>query len=260
MTQYLPDSSAERTIRIVTLYPEVMNVYSDRGNLIALLARCRRLGVGYELTEVGIGDVLPSGADLVLVGGGQDREQQRVARDLQVHGPMLREWVEQDVAVLAVCGGFQLFGNGYRTMSGEELPGIRIFDVVTVASGAGWERCIGDVLAESTLEDVGEVVGFENHGGRTYLGPGVSPFARVVCGYGNNGDDGSEGALNRQAIGTYLHGSVLPKNVALTDRLILAALRHRYDSAEALPAILDTYAERAHGVAVEIARRRSRRA
>jgi CobQ-like glutamine amidotransferase family enzyme len=259
-----PEQTAERTIRVVDLYPEVMNVYADRGNLIALRARCARLGVGCEVTAVGLGDSLPAQADLVLIGGGQDREQRRVVGDLAARGETLRGWADEDTAMLAVCGGFQLFGNSYRTADGEELPGIGIFDVVTVAPGPGWERCIGDVLAQPLLgaqhglDGLSEVVGFENHAGRTYLGPGARAFARVLRGYGNNGDDGSEGAVYRQAVGTYLHGSLLPKNVALTDRLILAALRHRYGDSATIEPAEDAYAERAHRSAVAVAKRRGR--
>ena len=252
--------TAERSIRVVSLYPQVMNVYADRGNVIALAARCRAHGVGCELTAVGIGDPLPAEADLVLIGGGQDREQRRIAAELAARGPQLREWVEQDAAVLAVCGGFQLFGHFYRTAQGEELPGAAVFDATTVAPGPGWPRCIGDVLAVSELDGVGEVVGFENHGGRTYLGPGARPFARVLHGYGNNGHDGCEGALYRQAVGTYLHGSLLPKNPALTDRLIAAALRHRYGPTAPLASLDDPYAKRAHDAAAGVARQRGRAA
>jgi len=255
----MSERAPERTIRVVTLYPDVMNVYADRGNLIAVRSRCRQHSVGCDLTAVGIGDPLPAEADLVLIGGGQDREQRRIARDLATRGPLLREWVEQDAAVLAVCGGFQLFGRFYRTGDGEELPGVGVFDAATVAPGPGSPRCIGDVLADAEVEGVGQVVGFENHGGRTYLGPNAQRFARVLHGHGNNGDDGSEGALHRQAIGTYLHGSLLPKNPALTDRLIVAALRHRYGPEVDLSPVPDHYAERAHAAAVEVARRRGRR-
>lgn len=251
--------NAERAIRAVVLYPEIMDVYADRGNLTALRARCKALGVALEVANVGLGDPLPSEADLVLIGGGQDAEQQRVAPDLFERGPTLRRWVEEGAAALAICGGYQLFGQAYRTGAGEELPGIGVFDVTTVAPPLGWERCIGDVLAESIVDDVGDVVGFENHGGRTYLGPRAAPFARVHFGYGNNGDDPSEGAVYREAIGTYLHGPVLPKNPRLLDRLILAALRHRYGPDEVLPETpMDQWAVRAHARAAEVAQARGR--
>ena len=250
-----------RTIRVVVLYPDVMNVYADRGNVIALRARCRALGVGCEVTDVTIGEALPAEADLVLIGGGQDREQRRVAADLEAKGATLRGWAEADTPMLAVCGGFQLFGQFYRTATGEELRGIGLFDVTTVAPPPGAPRCVGDVLAlvdGGGGDGVGEIVGFENHGGRTYLGPGARPFARVEHGFGNNGIDGTEGAVYRQAVGTYLHGSLLPKNPAVTDRLILAALRHRYGADARIEPIEEPYATRAHAAAVEVARRRGR--
>lgn len=250
-----------RAIRVLTLYPDVMSIYADRGNLIALRARCRQYGIDCDVTAVSIDDDLPAEADLLLIGGGQDQEQRRIAADLAARGQRLRDWAEDDVAMLAICGGFQLFGHFYRTAEGEELPGVAIFDVTTVAPAPGAARCIGDVLAEAPPEDggVGEVVGFENHGGRTYLGPKARPFARVRHGYGNNGEDGTEGAVYREAIGTYLHGSLLPKNPAVTDRLILAALRHRYGPGVALgPLPPSRYAERAHEAAAAVARRRGR--
>ncbi len=251
--------TSERGIRAIVLYPEIMDVYADRGNLIALRARCGTLGVALEVANIGLGDPLPTEADLVLIGGGQDAEQRRVAPDLVERRDTLHRWVEEGAGVLAVCGGYQLFGHAYRTGAGEELPGIGVFDVTTVAPPAGWERCIGDVLADSLVEGVGEVVGFENHGGRTYLGPRAQPFARVRFGHGNNGDDPSEGAVYREAIGTYLHGPVLPRNPALLDHLILAALRHRYGPAEALPdAPGDEWAARAHVAAADVARVRGR--
>ncbi len=248
--------SAKRTIRVVVLYPDVMNVYADRGNVIALQARCRALAVGCEVIEVTLGESLPVEGDLVLIGGGQDREQRRVAADLEAKGATLRAWAEQDAPMLAVCGGFQLFGRLYRTSAGEELPGVGLFDVTTVAPAPGASRCVGDVLAFA--EGVGELVGFENHGGRTYLGPRAQPFARVEHGFGNNGIDGTEGAVYRQAIGTYLHGSLLPKNLPLTDRLILAALRHRYGSDVHIEPVDEPYAARAHASAAQVARQRGR--
>ena len=252
-------SSPPRSIRVLVLYPEVMDVYADRGNLIALRARAAAHDIDLEVTNVGLGDPLPEDADLVLIGGGQDAEQRRVAADLVARGPRLRAWVEEGAGVLAVCGGFQLFGHSYRTAEGEDLPGIGVFDVTTVAPPPGWDRCIGDVLAVANFEDVGELVGFENHGGRTYLGAQARPLARVLFGHGNNDDDASEGAVYREAIGTYLHGPVLPKNPALTDRLLLAALRHRYGVAATLEAVaVDRWAERAHSTAAVTARLRGR--
>ena len=253
---------ATQAIRVVWLYPELMNVYADRGNVIALRARCEARGIACEVERVELGTRLPKQADLVLIGGGQDREQRRAAPDLQRHAPRLLEWAAEQVAFLAVCGGFQLFGTGYRTARGEELPGVGLFDATTVAPPPGAERCVGDVLATCELPGVGEVVGFENHGGRTYLGPGGRPFARVRYGWGNNGADGTEGAIVGEAIGTYLHGSLLPRHPQLSDRLIAAALGHRYGPGEVLPVLPvlaeDGFATRAHRAAAGVARRRGR--
>ena len=251
---------SNRSIRVVALYDDVMNVYADRGNVIALRARAAEHGVDAQVMGVSLGDALPASADLVLIGGGQDREQRRIAEDLAARGPQLRAWADEAVAMLAVCGGFQLFGQFYRDATGAELPGAGVFDVTTVAPGPGWPRCIGDVVAISMVPGVGELAGFENHGGRTYLGPTARPFAMVEYGFGNNGDDGTEGAVRDEAIGTYLHGSLLPKNPALLDHLIGAALRHREGAAsEPLALLAAPYAERAHAAAVQVARRRSRR-
>lgn len=247
-----------QTIRVVTLYPGLMNVYADRGNLIALRSRAEARGIGCEVSAVELGGALPDAADVILIGGGQDREQRRVAPDLQRHAEALRGWVEEDVAVLAVCGGFQLFGHWYRTAFGDELPGVGIFDVITVAPGPRLERCVGNIIERSDFHGIGDVVGFENHAGRTYLGPDAAPFAKVIRGWGNNGADGTEGVAHRRAIGTYLHGSVLPKNPRITDVLIAAALRHRYGDVGPLPSLEAPLAERAHRAAVEIALRRGR--
>ena len=244
-------------IRVVSLYPDVMNVYADRGNLLAIRDRAAARGIDLEEFDVSIGDPLPPAADLVLIGGGQDREQQRIAAELAARGETLRAWAEDDTAMLAVCGGFQLFGRWYRDKRGNLLPGAGLFDATTVAPGPRAGRAVGDILIASDLPEVGAVVGFENHAGRTYLGHAARPFGRVSHGRGNNGDDGTEGAIYRQTIGTYLHGSVLPKNPALLDYLLAAALSHRSGERVSLQALPAPYAERAHEAAAEIARRRS---
>ena len=249
--------SSDLALRIVSLYSDVMNVYADRGNLIAIRNRAAERGIAIEVFEVSLGDQLPPDADLVLIGGGQDREQHRIADELAAHGPRLREWVEADAAVLTVCGGFQLFGRWYRDQRGEIISGVEIFDVTSVAPGPKASRGVGDVVARSTVGSIGEVVGFENHAGRTYLGPTATPFASVEHGFGNNGADGTEGAVYRNAIGTYLHGSVLPKNPALLDHLLATALSHRRGKAVVLEPLPTPYADRAHTSAVAVARRRS---
>jgi CobQ-like glutamine amidotransferase family enzyme len=250
---------SERALRLVVLYDDVMNVYADRGNEIAVVRRAADHGIDVDVTRVTIDSPMPAEADLVLIGGGQDREQRRIAGDLAARAGALRTWLEDDVAMLAVCGGFQLFGRWYRDTQGTLLEGAGVFDIVTVAPGPGWPRCIGDALVQPLDGSLGEIVGFENHAGRTYLGPGARPFARVLHGYGNNGEDGTEGAVAREAVGTYLHGSLLPKNPALLDRLLGAALRHRYGPTAALAPKPALRAERAHASAVEVAKRRSPR-
>ncbi len=245
-----------RSLRLAHLYPDVMNIYGDRGNVIALRYRCEARGIALEVTDVSIGDPFDaSDFDLVLIGGGQDREQRRIADDLVSKGDALRAAVEDDLPVLAVCGGYQLFGHRYIDHEGGVIPGIGVFDVETRHPGPRADRCIGDVVLAT---DLGEVVGFENHGGRTYPGPLAKPFGKVVRGFGNNAGDGTEGTRYRNAIGTYLHGSLLPKNPALTDELIRLALKHRYgEDVELLP--LDDGMElKAHGVATQVAGRRSR--
>ena len=259
-------AAMDRSIRVVTLYEDVMNVYADRGNRLALAARAAEHGVAIEVSSVSLGDASPETADLVLIGGGQDAEQHRIAGDLAARSSTLHAWADDDVAMLAVCGGFQLFGHWYRDARGETIDGVGLFDVTTVAPSSGaahrWSRAIGDVLATATVEGVGEVVGFENHAGRSYLGPAARPFASVEFGHGNNGDDGSEGAIYRAAIGTYLHGSLLPKNPALLDQLLDAALAHRYgppDGGSHLDALPAPWADRAHEEAAAVARRRAPR-
>ncbi len=252
------DVSQYPALRVVTLYPDVMNVYADRGNLIAVRGRAAEYLIPLEVTAVSLGDELPEEADLVLIGGGQDQEQHRIAPELAARGAVLRSWVAGGTAALAVCGGFQLFGRWYRDQDGAVLPGVGVFDAVTVAPGPDARRAVGDVVVRTDLGAIGEVVGFENHAGRTYLGPAGRPFGAVRYGLGNNGVDRTEGARFRNAIGTYLHGSVLPKNPALLDHLLALALSHRTGRSLSLPARPAPAAELAHRSAVAIARRRSR--
>lgn len=243
-------------LRVAHLYPDVMNIYGDRGNAIALRYRCEARGVACEVVDVHAGDPFDVAAfDIVLIGGGQDREQRRIADDLVSKGPAIRQAVDEGLPVLAVCGGFQLFGHRYIDHDGGVIPGIGVFDMETRHPGPRADRCIGDVVVETHL---GEVVGFENHGGRTYLAPGQQPFGAVVRGRGNNAEDGTEGARRQNAIGTYLHGSVLPKNPALADELILTALRRRYGDHVDLPPMDDRAETMAHRAAARVAARRSR--
>ncbi|MGE5595381.1 MAG: type 1 glutamine amidotransferase [Hyphomicrobiales bacterium] len=243
-------------LRLAHLYPDVMNIYGDRGNVIALRYRCRARGIDLEADDINVGDRFePADYDLVLIGGGQDREQRRIADDLVAKGPALRAAIDDGLPALAVCGGFQLFGHRYVGHDGGVIPGIGVFDLETRHPGPVADRCIGDVVLATGL---GDVVGFENHGGRTYLGPKATPFGRVKRGFGNNAEDGTEGARYKNAVGTYLHGSLLPKNPALADELILAALRRRYGPGVELPPLDDAAEQAARRVAEAVAERRSR--
>jgi CobQ-like glutamine amidotransferase family enzyme len=218
---------SDRILRLGHLYPSLMNIYGDRGNIICLQRRCRLRGIDLQVTALEPGDDLtPDAYDLLFMGGGQDREQTLVSVDLALHkGPPLREAVEAGVPFLSVCGGYQFAGRFYRGANGEELAGAGIFDMYTLHPGPKAKRLIGNLAAQ--WEDT-TLTGFENHGGRTYLGPGVEPLARVLHGFGNDGASGFEGAHYKNAFGCYLHGPVLPKNPALADRLISLALEHRY--------------------------------
>ncbi len=241
-----------RQLHIAVLYPQLLNLYGDRGNARAIERRCARRGIDTSTTHVEIGDRWsPHDADIILVGGGQDREQRRVESDLQQRADDLRNYVADDGVTLAVCGGFQLFGQHYRGYDGDVMQGIGVFDAVATHPGPQIARCVGNVVA---LWEGETVVGFENHGGRTYLNEGQQAFADVVSGFGNNGGDGLEGARVRNAFGTYLHGAVLPKNPHLADRLIALALERRYGAASAqLEPIDDLAAVRAHAEALHTA-------
>jgi CobQ-like glutamine amidotransferase family enzyme len=202
-----------------------MNIYADRGNLLLLERRCGWRGIGFELTASGLGDRLdPDAADLYYIGGGQDRDQKLCALDLsEVKRDSLHAVAERGGVILAVCGGYQLLGRSYH-LGDEELPGIGLVDAVTVR--ADGPRLIGNVAIEVELDPGSRRVlaGFENHGGRTHLGSGARPLGRVLRGHGNNGSDGFEGVRERNVIGTYLHGPLLPKNAWFADWLVAAAL------------------------------------
>jgi len=236
-----------------------MSVYGDRGNVLTLVRRAEWRGVPISVCEVSVGDPLdPSEVDLIFFGGGQDREQSVVSPDfLRQKGAAVVQAVEDGAALLSVCGGYQLLGTSYTTVDGHELPGAGLFDVRSVP---GPRRHIGNVLIQTTLGGPARtLVGFENHSGRTYLGAGVSPLGRVLVGAGNNGEDGTEGAVYRGAIGCYLHGSLLPKNPWLADRLLAAALRHRAGTDVELAALDDSLENEAHEAVAARIRTRSGR-
>ena len=212
------------------LYGTKMNIYGDRGNVLALAQRARWRGIAPEVREIGLREPIPDDVDIFFFGGGQDQEQVAVSRDLRGEkGERLKAAVDDGAALLAVCGGYQLLGHEYRPHAADPLPGIGLFDLV---SEAGPERFIGNVVVDSQW---GELVGFENHSGLTFLGERATPMGRVRVGRGNNGRDATEGAIYRHAVGCYLHGALLPKNPALTDWLIQAGLRRRYGTFDLAP-------------------------
>ena len=213
-------------IRVGHLYPEYLNIYADRGNIAVLARRAALRGHELDVLSISVGDeVRPDQHDLLYIGGGQDREQALIAPDLAAKGPGIEAAVAAGAALLAVCGGYQLLGRGYLGRHGDSMPGIGLFPHETVA---GEKRMIGDVLLECELEP-GEprtIAGFENHAGRTRLDPGAVPLGRVVAGFGNDGESGYEGVRVGRALGTYLHGPLLPRNPWLADWLLSQALAH----------------------------------
>jgi CobQ-like glutamine amidotransferase family enzyme len=235
-----------------------MNIYADRGNMLLLQRRCEWRGIGFALSSAGIGEPLdPDGADLYYIGGGQDRDQRLCAFDLaESKRGALHAAAARGAVVLAVCGGYQLLGRSYQ-LGQESLPGVGLVDLWTVretdsGNGTSASRLIGNVAIEVTLEE-GQpprvLAGFENHGGRTHLGPSARPLGRVLKGFGNNGEDGHEGVRRGNVIGTYLHGPLLPKNVWFADWLIQAAL----GGSEPLASLDDELEQRAHAEALRAA-------
>jgi len=222
-------------LRICHLYPDLLNLYGDRGNIMVLAQRARWRGVDVAVVEVTLGRTAPGDADLYFLGGGEDRQQRIAADDLAARqrGP-LTDAAAAGAVVLGVCGGYQLLGRFYRSADGRDLPGVGLLDLWTEHPGAGSRRLIGNLVVQP---DGGgpALIGFENHGGRTYLGPGARPLGRIVLGFGNNGRDGGEGGVAAHVYGTYLHGPLLPKNPVFADRLIREALERRHPGCELAP-------------------------
>ncbi len=239
---------------IAHLYPELMGIYGDRGNVLALARRASWHGHEVEVRHLTRGERPELGSvDVLVLGGGQDKEQVVVCEDLQ--GPLgreLRAAVEDGLVVLSICGGYQLLGHYYQPHRGDRLPGIGVFDAYTVA---GPERFIGNVVISSPLlpGEAQTVVGFENHSGLTFLNPGCQPLGAVLKGKGNNGRDGLEGAVYKNCFGTYLHGPVLPKNPRFVDHLLKLALARRYGEAP-LTELDDRVEAAAHQAAVRLPR------
>lgn len=214
------------SLRITPIYPELLSIYADRGNVRVLEQRARWRGIDVDVLPLDLGaDLDPAATDVILLGGGQDRDQALVADALQRQVPALRSAIDDGVPVLAVCGGYQLLGHGYRDQSGRMTPGTALVDLETIA---GPDRLIGNVLVEVEIgERRMQMVGFENHAGRTTLGGGVEPLGRVLAGAGNDGASGYEGCRVGRILGTYVHGPLLPKNPWLADLLLAWACEHR---------------------------------
>jgi CobQ-like glutamine amidotransferase family enzyme len=233
-------------LRVCALYPDLMNIYADRGNLLFLQRRCEWRGLGFTLSGAGIGEpVDPDAHDLLYLGGGQDRDQALCAVDLATaKRDAVHAHAERGGVVFAVCGGHQLLGHSYA-LGDEELPGLGLVELRTVREEG--PRLIGNVAIEVDLPGAGGprvLAGFENHGGRTHLGSGEAPLGRVLNGHGNNGKDGFEGVRRGHVIGTYLHGPLLPKNAWFADWLIATAL-----GLDALAPLDDTLEDAAHASA-----------
>jgi CobQ-like glutamine amidotransferase family enzyme len=233
-------------LRVLSLYPEQMNIYADRGNIIFLRRRCEWRGIGFVHEGAGPGEAIdPAAHDLIYIGGGQDRDQRAVAADMVASKrEAIAAAADDGAALLAVCGGYQLLGHSYQ-LGEEKLPGLGIADLETVREPG--PRLIGNVTIEADLGDGSRLIaGFENHGGRTYLGTDARPLGKVVSGHGNNDRDGFEGVRRDNVIGTYLHGPLLPKNAWLADHLIALALERRYGKRPDLEPLDDELEAAAH--------------
>lgn len=240
-------------LRLLSLYPDQMNIYADRGNILFVQHRCEWRGIGFEVTRCGPGDRFDPGEfDLIYMGGGQDRDQKAVARDLlETKQETMTAAKESGVAILAVCGGYQLLGESYE-LDGETIAGLGLVDLLTVREPG--PRLIGPVAIEVDLGEGPRILaGFENHGGRSRLGR-AEPLGRVVHGHGNNGEDGFEGVKEDNLVGTYLHGPLLPKNAWFADHLIATGLEHHHGQRPDLEPLEDQLEDAAHEAAVTAAR------
>jgi CobQ-like glutamine amidotransferase family enzyme len=219
---------------IAHLYPELLNIYGDKGNVTAFIQRCLWRGIDIEVHDINLGDVIdPNLYDFYFIGGGQDQQQIMIADELQRQKKNLTRAVNNNAVFLAICGGYQLFGHYYKTGSGEKIPGISIMDAYTIA---GNTRYIGNVTVKTDFldENFNTLVGFENHSGLTYIQGDTKPLGVIQIGNGNNGKDKTEGAIYKNIFGTYMHGSLLPKNPHFTDYLITLALKRRHNNFELL--------------------------
>ena len=233
-------------LNICHLYPDILNLYGDRGNIITMKRRLEARGIGVTIEECSIGQSIDIDKhDIFFIGGGQDFEQEVLLRDLASgKGRDICTAVEECKVFLAICGGYQMLGQYYKTWDGNQLDFIGAINVHTIGAK---ERMIGNYMYRTTPESGGTiVVGFENHSGKTYLGEDVAPLGMMLKGYGNNGEDQTEGARYKNVFATYSHGSLLPKNPALCDFILHTALRYKYGNDEPLSPLDDTLENRAH--------------
>jgi hypothetical protein len=241
------------------LYPDLMNIYGDTGNIICLQKRCEWRGIEVEVKNISLGDkIKKSDCDLYFFGGGQDQSQNEVAKDLKTKAKILKGEAERGVPFLSICGGYQLLGEYYQPFEGEKLEGVGIFPAFTKASN---NRMIGNIIIKLTANSFqstdsksdswrliaeDSIIGFENHSGKTYLKEGAKPLGKVIKGFGNNGEDQTEGCIYKNSIGCYMHGSLLPKNPNLADWLIQKALEIKYEEKISLNSLNDDLENQAH--------------
>lgn len=231
------------------LYPDLMSTYGDRGNVLVLQKKCQWKGITFNVLQINQRTAPEEieKVDLIFGGGSQDIQQEIVMRDLMgKKGEAIKNLIEKDIPALFVCGSPQIMGKYYEPAVGKRIEGLGIFDMYTVNPGPDKQRCIGNIVAETTIGGAkNTIVGFENHGGRTYLGASVKPFATVLHGYGNNGEDKTEGVIYRNAIGCYLHGPLLPKNPLVADYLLQKAYYVKYKEVLSMHQEPDVLAEKA---------------
>lgn len=258
-----------QNLTIGWLYPELMSTYGDHGNIIALSRRCQWRGIEVEIKELNVGFDPKQLAicNLLFMGGAQDQQQKIVAFDLEKKKKVLIKMIENNIPGLFICGAYQFLGKYYKEADGTIVNGLNIFDLHTENPGPNHPRLIGDMVfdADSILRTADStktsshqplaisnyIVGFENHGGRTYLGKNAKPFGKVIKGFGNNGKDGTEGAIYKNSFGTYSHGPILPKNPEFADYLISVALEKKYGRKISLSHLDDTLSEKAREVVVK---------
>ncbi len=229
------------------LYGDLMNIYGDTGNVIALKKRAEWRDIEVTIKQISVGDHLkPGEMDIYFFGGGQDQSQDIVAKDIQTKADAIKEDIEKGVPLLSICGGYQLLGAYYQPFNGPKLEGIKVFDVYTEASH---DRMIGNIVIET--KEFGKLVGFENHSGKTYLRKDARPLGKIISGFGNNGMDKSEGCIYNNAIGCYMHGSLLPKNPKLADWLLEKSLETKYGEKIELKKLDDDLEDKAHNTSTK---------